>query len=305
MAWFSLTLHGKTSDNSEFLLSDYSQQDWENDEHYLFYIKGYLVQSGNPLPGGGELPTPPTLDGYNFVGWGDGQSTIFQNVPQTLTAPQNAGESWGGDVYPYNEDNYNMSMYCVYEAISYIITYIADGQTIGTQTWHPGDTITPPSYTKTGYDVTWNIPSTITADTTLTATLTVRSHTLNVYLIDRPLGEHSKRYYGTVEYGTNIDNYLTSKSLNYLVTDFPANNAFGVHVAVTSYPETMPDEDLTITYTCTYDNIFTLTRVYNINGSNFKTLTSQHHFCEELATPYKPFMGFDTETHQVVLYPIT
>lgn len=131
--------------------------------------------------------------------------------------------------------------------------------------------------------------------------------TLTIKYVDIPAfyGSRTGTFTEQLEPGDSITDVIQTKNYDFLYDDFPAGNEYGITVSVTSYPALMPDEDLTITYTCTYDNIFTLTRVYNINGSNFKTLTSQHHFFEELATPYKPFMGFDTETHQVVLYPIT
>ena len=107
----------------------------------------------------------PTKEHNNFIGWN--------------TAPDGTGESYQAeDAYIFVNDNGNggcvVTLYARWKLVEYTITYVADGESVSTETvGHGKDVILPAVPAKDGYVGKWDSDGkNIIGDTTITAVYT-------------------------------------------------------------------------------------------------------------------------------------
>lgn len=197
-----------------------------------FYQEDGTTVIGEPatVAYGAAIPTPaaPAVEGKTFAGWNP-------EVPATMPA----------------EDQ---SFTATYTLNDYTVTYLVDGTTLETQTYHFGDTITAPTapakegYTFDGwYDGTNTaLPATMPSkDLTVTAKYTINTHALKFIVDDVAVVDEA-----AVAYGTALATYKPAD---------PTKEGYTFTGWTPEVPATMPDADQTFTaqwqknsYTATY-----------------------------------------------------
>ena len=178
-----------------------------------------------------EPPTAPEKEGHKFLGW--------ENVPESMPA---------GD----------LEIQGYYEVLTYLLTYIVDGEVFHTDSVAYGATLTPPvAPEKEGHTFEgWGeVPATMPAnDLTLTAVYSVNVYTLTYILDGEVYAELS------IPYG---------EAITPLEVELDATREFN---GWSNLPTTMPSHDVTVTGSTTLTAISginagaTLVDVYSVDG---------------------------------------
>ena len=152
-------------------------------------------------------------------------------LPET---PKKEGYSFiGWSQLPETMPDHNVIVTALFSVNQYEITYYLDGEIFNIQTWNYGSDITPlPDPEKTGYTFSgWEgLPQTMPAgDVAVYGSFSVNSHTVT-FIVD---GEEYHKV--NVDYGAAIKLPETPVKEGYTFTGW------------TMLPETMPDEDVTVT----------------------------------------------------------
>ena len=197
-----------------------------------FYQEDGTTVIGEPatVAYGAAIPTPaaPAVEGKTFAGWNP-------EVPATMPAE-------------------NQSFTATYTQNDYTVTYLVDGVTQETQTYHFNDTITPATApTKEGYTFDgWYdgsntaLPATMPShDLTVTAKYTINTHALKFIVDDVAVVDEA-----AVAFGTALSTYKPAD---------PTKEGYTFTGWDPTVPATMPDADQTFTaqweknsYTVTY-----------------------------------------------------
>ena len=171
----------------------------------------------------------PTKEGYTFSGWSE--------IPETMPA-------------------HDVTVEGKFNANSYTLKYVVDGEAYKTYTLEFGTKITPEDApTKEGYSFSgWSdIPETMPAhDVTVEGKFNINSYTLK-YVVD---GEDYKTY--TLEFGTAIT-----------PEDAPTKEGY-TFSGWSEIPKTMPAHDVTVEGKF---NINSYTLKYVVDGEEYKTYT--------------------------------
>lgn len=149
-----------------------------------------------------------------------------------------------------------------YTRIQYTITYLVDNKPWTAQTYYYGDKVSLPVYSKEGYTISF--PNTIKDGNSVTGNLTVYcTEVANTHMLTVKCAENGYESTTSVKYGSDL-----AKILN-----VHAQSKTGYDFNWRTYPQTMPDSDLTI------EGYFTkkkYTVKYLINNSVWTTQTYEY-----------------------------
>ena len=185
--------------NGYFIPNDYTITYMVDDSQYAQQTYHY----GDTI----TAPTAPTKTGYTFTGWSPSLPATMPAMDKTVTAQ--------------------------FSAADYTLTYKAAGSTYTTQTYHYGDTVTPPANPTIpgqAFNGWTNLPSTMPAnDVEVSASLTPIDYTLSYY-VDSSLWNSDTYHYGDA---------ITARSV-------PEKHLYTSLGWSPSVPATMPANDLSV-----------------------------------------------------------
>ncbi|MBR4727031.1 MAG: InlB B-repeat-containing protein [Clostridia bacterium] len=212
-----------------------------NEYTATFYEENGTTVIGEPatVAYGDAIPTPaaPAVEGKTFAGWNP-------EVPATMPAE-------------------NQSFVATYTQNDYTVTYLVDGTTLETQTYHYTDAITAATaptkegYTFDGwYDGSNNaLPAQMPAnDLIVSAKYSVNTHALKFIVDDVAVVDED-----AVAYGTALSTYKPAD---------PTKEGYTFAGWGAEVPATMPDNDLTFTATWTKNSY---NAIYIADGATVRT----------------------------------
>jgi hypothetical protein len=228
---------------------------------------------------------------------------VIDSTGGSITVPESADGDWGGIYHgtgTYTDDQQNqypaVFFRAVYAPIGCTINYVIDNQVVDTQYYHLGD-LYDSDYNPTGYDVSWEYPSTYdtSVDTSVYGSKTAHIHTLTVSTVRAPKGKkktESSTY--QVAYDTSLYDYVMDVSWFAARYNAVSNGDYGptCDASLIGADECMPDSDHTVTLDFNYEPL-ELTVEYYFNDIVFRSHTYESYYMQKIEGDYSADRVYD------------